>query len=65
MGLSGSMEDLIEGEVPSGVKNLLAVPGTETMDVHSIMKVSIFFKTVEYGLSKSSQRMDQPGFLGS
>ena len=64
MGLSGSMEDLIEGEVPSGVKNLLAVPGTETMDVHSIMKVSISFKIVEYGLSKSSQRMERLGFLG-
>ena len=41
MGLSGSMEDLIEVEVPPGVKNLLAVPGTESLDVQSIMKVSI------------------------
>ena len=40
MGLSGSMEDLIEVEVPPGVKNLLAVPGTESLDVQSIMKVS-------------------------
>ena len=34
------MDDLIEVEVPPGVKNLLAVPGTETLDVQSIMKVS-------------------------
>ena len=44
MGLSGSMDDLIEGVegvgLSAGVKNLLAVPGTETMDVQSIMKVS-------------------------
>ena len=43
MVLSGSMEDLIENEggLSAGVKNLLAVPGTETLDVQSVMNVSV------------------------
>lgn len=38
-GLTGSMDDLIE-DVPHGVKQLLSVPGTEQVDVQSIVKVT-------------------------
>lgn len=41
MALAGSMDDLIEDDrdVPAGVKQLLAVPGTDQVDVQSIVKV--------------------------
>ncbi|XP_053393700.1 rho GTPase-activating protein 29-like [Mercenaria mercenaria] len=39
MVLSGSMDDLIEDDVSHGVKQLLAVPGTDQVDVQSIVKV--------------------------
>ncbi|WAR22755.1 RHG29-like protein [Mya arenaria] len=40
LALSSSMDDLIEDnrDMPSGVKQLLAVPGTEQMDVNSLVK---------------------------
>jgi hypothetical protein len=41
MVLSGSMDDLIEDNVSPGVKQLLAVPGTDQVDVQSIVKVDI------------------------
>lgn len=41
--LTGSMEDLIEDEpdVSVGVKRLLAVPGTEALDIQNLYQVGI------------------------
>lgn len=55
MGLSGSMEDLIEVEVSSRVKNLLAVPGTETMDAQSIMKRQGMRRNTTFGVDFQEQ----------
>ena len=42
MVLSGSMDDLIEDDVSHGVKQLLAVPGTDQVDVQTLVKVNFF-----------------------